>query len=152
MFWKAIKLAGEHRKKTKLQSQGNSSWFGLLLKRLPYQTDPASCSWWVFILLSDTSYPKVWESKYLYYWWIYIYVLLQYTRAMLQIFILWGCGKVRASFLPYKLFADRTKCGLSKEGSNKFMIFDVVDLCLLDSSSPVDSYCSFFFPHWLSAI
>ena len=48
---------------------------------------------------------------------------------------------------PDEVFADRTKRGLSKEGSDKFMIFDVVDFCLLDSSSPVDSYCSLFFPH-----
>lgn len=48
---------------------------------------------------------------------------------------------------PYKFFADRAKRRLSKEGSNKFMIFDVVDFGLLDSSSPVHSYCHPLFPH-----
>lgn len=58
-----------------------------------------------------------------------------------------GRGKLSVSFLPYKVFADRAKCRLSKEGSNKFMIFDVVDFSLLDSSSPVHSYRTLLFPH-----
>lgn len=32
------------------------------------------------------------------------------------------------------------------------MVFDVVDFGLLDSSSPVDSYCPLLFPHRLSAV
>lgn len=75
-----------------------------------------------------------------------------YPKWILQLFGPWKWGKLRFSFLPYKVSADRAKCRLSKEGGNKFMIFDVVDFGLLDSSSPVDSYCPLLFLHRLSAV
>lgn len=82
-------------------------------------------------------------------------IVLRYNCALSvsqQLFGPWRWGKLSVSFLPYKFFADRAKCRLSKEGSNKFMIFDVVDFGLLDSSSPVDSYCPLLFPQWLFAV
>lgn len=75
-----------------------------------------------------------------------------YLKQILQYFGPWSWGKLRFSFLPYKVSADRAKCRLSKEGGDKFMIFDVVDFGLLDSSSPVDGYCPLLFPHRLSAV
>lgn len=80
--------------------------------------------------------------------WIYMSCFVSmYLKQILQLFGPWGWGKLSISFLPYKVFADRAKRRLSKEGSNKFMIFDVVDFGLLDSSSPVHSYRTLLFPH-----